>query len=128
MEFRPSIAGKGGTETALTEYGLTFGLDVARTFFSPRLATERRRVVSTIGRNERILDMFAGVGPFSISAAARAVDGFVTAYDINPYAVSYLMENASRNGVRNIAAHRRDSSELQFNREFDRVIMNLPRG
>jgi tRNA (guanine37-N1)-methyltransferase len=122
------VAGKGGTETVLTEYGFRFRLDVSKTFFSPRLASERNRVASTIGRNERILDMFAGVGPFSIFAAAKTVEGFVDAYDINPYAVSYLRENARANRLTNITAHRMNSAEIAAGKEFDRVIMNLPSG
>jgi len=122
------VAGKGGTETVLTEYGFRFRLDVSKTFFSPRLASERNRVASTIGKNEKILDMFAGVGPFSIYAAAKTVDGTVEAYDINHYAVSYLRENARINKLANITAHRMDSAEISSVGEFDRIIMNLPRG
>ena len=59
------LAGSGVTETVVTEYGLRFRLDVSKTFYSPRLASERKLVCASIRAGERVLDMFAGVGPFS---------------------------------------------------------------
>ncbi len=120
------IAGSGGTETSVSEYGLKFRLDVAKTFYSPRLAVERKRVASAIAPGERILDMFAGVGPFSISAARADVNGTVTAFDINPYALSYLKENAELNRIANIECHLRDSMTVEPDVPFDRILMNLP--
>lgn len=130
-EFRTrrihAIAGTGTTDTVVTEYGVRLRLDVARTFYSPRLASERRRVCSTLSPGERVLDMFAGVGPFSIAAARNASPGCVVALDINPYAVSYLKENAAANGVHNLEAHLRDAGTYSDG-QFDRIIMNLPSG
>ncbi len=120
------IAGRGGTETSVSEYGLRFRLDVSRTFYSPRLAVERRRVSSAVEGGECILDMFAGVGPFSISAARARRDVAVTALDINPYALSYLKENAALNRAENIECHLRDSMTFESGTQFDRIIMNLP--
>ncbi len=124
--LRP-IAGTGATETEVTEYGIRLRLDVSRTFYSPRLAVERRRVCSTIVSGETVLDMFAGVGPFSIQAAKYAFPGRVVSIDINPYAVSYLKENAEINRTPNVEAHLRDASDFSGG-PFDRVIMNLPSG
>jgi len=49
------------TETVHREYGHEFCLDLASVYFSPRLATERHRVVEQIEPDEQVLDMFAGV-------------------------------------------------------------------
>jgi tRNA (guanine37-N1)-methyltransferase len=122
------IAGRSGTETSVSEYGLKFRLDVAKTFYSPRLAVERMRISSAVGPGESILDMFAGVGPFSIAAARAAVNGNVIAFDINPYALSYLKENAALNRITNVECHLRDSISVEPGRLFDRIIMNLPQG
>ncbi|MCG1003083.1 MULTISPECIES: class I SAM-dependent methyltransferase family protein [Halobacterium] len=43
------VAGNG-TETVHTEYGCEFELDLATVYFSPRLATERHRVVEQVER------------------------------------------------------------------------------
>lgn len=120
-----AVAGTGVTETVVTEYGLKFRLDVAKTFYSPRLASERRNVSSTIMPGERVLDMFAGVGPFSLHAARSAYMGHVVSLDINPYAVSYLKENAAMNNLCNVEAHMRDASTFS-GEGFNRIIMNLP--
>ncbi|MEM2071591.1 MAG: hypothetical protein QXD61_08000 [Candidatus Caldarchaeum sp.] len=48
-----------------------FALDLVKVFFSPRLSSERLRVVSMTGTNEVVVEMFAGVGPFSTVLAER---------------------------------------------------------
>jgi tRNA (guanine37-N1)-methyltransferase len=90
------LAGES-TETVHREYGHEFLLDPTAVYFSPRLATERHRVVEQVGSDERVLDMFAGVGPFAVPAASRGAE--VVAVDANPAAIPYLRENARRNGV-----------------------------
>ncbi|MEM3851515.1 MAG: class I SAM-dependent methyltransferase family protein [Methanomassiliicoccales archaeon] len=117
------IAGAETTETTVRESGLIFKTDIAKTFFSPRLAAERNRVLMSAGISERVLDMFAGVGPFSIALASKASS--VLAADINPYAVSYAKENVKLNRRGNVRVVLRDAREIE-DCEFDRIIMNLP--
>ena len=115
------------TETVHREYGHEFALDIAEVYFSPRLATERHRVVEQVPEGERALDMFAGVGPFAVPMAARGAD--VVACDLNPVAVEYLRENARRNGVtERITAIEGDVRELtdDYAGWADRLVMNLP--
>ncbi|NQE04334.1 tRNA (guanine(37)-N1)-methyltransferase Trm5b, partial [ANME-1 cluster archaeon GoMg1] len=78
---------------------------------------------------EEIIDMFAGVGPFSIQIAKRAPQSHVTAIDANPDAIRYLRENIELNGVRNIEAIEGDIKEIheRFSNKADRIIMNLPK-
>lgn len=90
------LAGNG-TETVHREYGFEYALDLAAVYFSPRLATERHRVTERIAPDERVFDMFAGVGPFVIPAAARGARA--VGVDLNERAIEYLRENADRNGV-----------------------------
>ena len=90
------LAGES-TETVHREYGHEFLLDPTAVYFSPRLATERHRVVEQVQPGEQVLDMFAGVGPFAVPMASRGAE--VVAVDANPAAMPYLRENASRNGV-----------------------------
>ncbi|QLG28714.1 class I SAM-dependent methyltransferase family protein [Halorarum halophilum] len=116
-----------GTETVHREYGHEFLLDIAEVYFSPRLATERHRVVEQVAAGERAFDMFAGVGPFAIPMAVRGAE--VVACDVNPRAVEYLRENARRNGVsENLTAIEGDVREVaaEYDGWADRVVMNLP--
>lgn len=115
------------TETVHREYGHEFLLDLAAVYFSPRLATERHRVVDQIEPGEHVLDMFAGVGPFAIPAATQEAD--VVAVDLNETAIEYLRENASRNGISDaITAISGDVREVanDYQGWADRLVMNLP--
>jgi tRNA (guanine37-N1)-methyltransferase len=115
------------TETVHREYGHEFLLDLSAVYFSPRLATERHRVVDQIEPGQQVLDMFAGVGPFAIPAATRGAD--VVAVDLNETAIEYLRENAQRNGVtESITAIAGDVRGVvdDYQGWADRLIMNLP--
>jgi tRNA (guanine37-N1)-methyltransferase len=121
-------AGEPTTRTRYTEYGLRFEIDLSLAYFSPRLSGERQRVLALMDEGERVLDMFAGVGPFAITLAEQA--GVVYAADINPGAVSLMMENIALNRVRNVLPILADAARLSgvLPRRFDRVVMNLPFG
>ena len=115
------------TETVHREYGHEFALDIAEVYFSPRLATERHRVVEQVRDSEHALDMFAGVGPFAVPMATRGAA--VVACDLNPVAVEYLRENARRNGVADrVTAVEGDVRDLtaDYAGWADRLVMNLP--
>jgi tRNA (guanine37-N1)-methyltransferase len=114
------------TRTRLTEYGHRFDVDLAQAYFSPRLSTERQRVLGQLTGSERVLDMFAGVGPFAITLAARART--VLACDLNPAAVSLLIGNLRLNRCRNVLPLLCDAARLPalLHPGFDRIVMNLP--
>jgi tRNA (guanine37-N1)-methyltransferase len=115
------------TETVHREYGHSFAVDIARVYFSPRLATERHRVATQVEPGEHVFDMFAGVGPFVVPMAARGAE--VVGVDLNPAAVAYLRANAERNGVAaRVTAVEGDVRDVAGAYEgwADRIVMNLP--
>ncbi|ADB61622.1 protein of unknown function Met10 [Haloterrigena turkmenica DSM 5511] len=115
------------TEVVHREYGCEFLLDLAEVYFSPRLATERNRVVEQVTADEHVFDMFAGVGPFVIPFAKRGAE--CVGVDVNPEAIDYLRENARRNGVEDrVTATCDDVREVAPGYEgwADRIVMNLP--
>lgn len=120
------LAGEETTATTVTEHHHRFRVDLARAYFSARLATERQRLLDCISPGEEVLDMFAGVGPFAITLSSRA--GRVVAADINPDALCLLLQNLKLNRVKNVLPVLADAEHLGalFPRSFDRVIMNLP--
>ena len=75
------------------EYGCRYKVDLAKAYFTPRLSTERSRILSWIKEGDTIIDMFAGVGPYSILLAKSKKPSNVIAIDKNPDAVYYLKEN-----------------------------------
>lgn len=120
------LAGEG-TEVVYREYGCTFELDLAEVYFSPRLATERHRVVEQVASGEQIVDMFAGVGPFAIPMAKRGAT--VVGVDVNETAIEYLRSNAERNDVADrVTAIHGDVREVasEYAGWADRLVMNLP--
>ena len=122
------LAGTPTTRTRYTEYGLRFEIDLSLAYFSPRLSGERQRVLGLMEGGERVLDMFAGVGPFAITLSARA--GLVWAADINPCAVGLMLENIALNRAGNVLPLLADAARLPriLPSGFDRVVMNLPFG
>ena len=114
------------TETVHREYGSEFELDISAVYFSPRLATERHRVIEAVEPDEHFFDMFAGVGPFVIPAARRGAE--CVGVDLNPTAIEYLRRNAERNGVTDhVTAIHRDVREVSgYDDWADRIVMNLP--
>lgn len=122
------VAGEPRTETIHREYGCRYKVDLARAYFTPRLSTERSRVLSWIKEGDIVVDMFAGVGPYSILIAKSKKPSKVLAIDKNPDAVRHLRENIDINSVKNIEAIEGDAREeaKKFAGIADHVIMNLP--
>src|SRR5207245_7358775 len=79
------LAGEDNTQTEYKEHGCRFKVDVEKTFFSPRLSTERQRIADLISDGETVINMFGGIGMFSI-VAARRKKCHVYNIDINPFA------------------------------------------
>jgi tRNA (guanine37-N1)-methyltransferase len=120
------LAGIPTTRTLVLEYGHRFTVDLSEAYFSPRLATERQRVLHQMSGEEAVLDMFAGVGPFAITMSDKA--RLVVSSDINPAAVILMKENCVDNRCNNVMPVLADSGRLSkiVPWKFDRVVMNLP--
>ena len=121
------IAGEDNPITIHKEHGARLKLNVEEVYFSPRLATERKRVSDSVCDGENILDMFCGIGPFPI-VIAKNNNVNITGIDINENAIKYFKENIKLNKVKNIDTIMGDSREIStsFKTKFDRIIMNLP--
>ncbi|WP_324664796.1 class I SAM-dependent methyltransferase [Haloarcula sediminis] len=92
-----AVAGEGDTETVHTEHGTEYALDLAEVMFSPGNKAERARMGNAVNESERVLDMFAGIGYFTLPMARAGAE--VIAVEHNPTAFRYLVENTMRNGV-----------------------------
>jgi tRNA (guanine37-N1)-methyltransferase len=125
-----AIAGSGNTETVHHEFSCSYSLDVATVYFNPRLSHERMRVARQVWQSEVVIDMFAGVGPYSVLIAKSQPSSKVYSIDINPEAIKYLKENIFANGVADrvvpILGDARLLSAARLRGLADRVIMNLP--
>ena len=123
------VAGEERTETVHREFGCVFRVDLSKVFFSPRLSTEHQRVARQVAEGERVVDMFAGVGPFSILIAKTVKNVNVDAIDSNPEAARLIQENARTNKVESkVHVHLGDARTVarQLDGRATRAIMNHP--
>ena len=117
-----------GTETVHFENGLYYKLDTARLMFSSGNIDEKLRMASLDCRGETVVDMFAGIGYWTLPFAVRAHAERVIACEINPVAFRYLKENIALNGVEHIVQPvLGDNRDLPGEGFADRVMMGYVR-
>jgi tRNA (guanine37-N1)-methyltransferase len=123
------IAGEDKTETEYKEFGCKFTVDVENAFFSPRLSTERERISNLVQDGETVVNMFAGVGMFSIMIAKKK-KCTVYSIDINPIAAKLCEKNILSNKISgNIISINGDAAKIiqeQLKNKSDRTLMLLP--
>jgi tRNA (guanine37-N1)-methyltransferase len=123
------LAGEDRTETEYKEFGCRFTVDVAKAFFSPRLSNERERIANLIQDGETMVNMFAGVGMFSIMAAKKK-RCTVYSIDINPIASKLCEKNIELNKLAGkVVSINGDASKIieeQLQDKGDRTLMLLP--
>jgi len=121
------IAGERRTTTAHVEHGLRYHVDVARAYFSPRLAAERLCIAEQVRPGETVADPFAGVGPYAILIARRRRPERVIASDANPDAVSLLHRNVRENRAGQVVVREGDARGILAEAApLDRIILDLP--
>ena len=121
------IAGEDRTETIHREFNCMYKIDLAKVFFTPRLSYEHNRVAELVRSGEVVLNMFSGIGAFSILIARRVKQCKMFSVDINPSAIEYLKENIRLNKVEDkVIAILGDAAEIEEPTLADRVIMPLP--
>ena len=124
------VAGERKTETTHKEYGCAFKVDLERCYFSPRLSYERMRVSRQVKPNELVVNMFAGVGCYSILIAKHSEAKKIYSIDINPVAIEYMRENIRLNRVEGrvvpILGDAKRVVEERLRNAANRVLMPLP--
>lgn len=123
------LAGDNKTETEYKEFGCKFTVDVENAFFSPRLSTERERISNLVQNGEIVVNMFAGVGMFSVMIAKKK-KCTVYSIDINPIAAKLCEKNIKSNKlVGEIVSINGDALQIiqeQLQNKSDRTLMLLP--
>lgn len=80
------------------ESNCTFKFDFSKVYWNSRLHTEHDRLVTQYFQpSEVVMDVMAGVGPFSVPAGKK--ETIVLANDLNPESYKYLVENIKTNKV-----------------------------
>jgi tRNA (guanine37-N1)-methyltransferase len=124
------IAGENKTVTMHRESECLFAVDVEKCYFSPRLFYERMRIAKQVKNGEVVVNMFAGVGCFSIIIAKHSKVKKVYSIDVNPAAVQYMQENVRLNRVYGkvipLLGDAKEVIEERLHHMADRVLMPLP--
>jgi len=127
------LAGEKRTSTVYKEHGCEFSVDLAKVYFSPRLSHERMRIVKLIKESQRpenVINMFAGVGSFSIIIAVYCKSINVYSIDINPEAVYFMEKNININKVSDRVIPLLGDAKTIIHKDLkntaDRVLMPLP--
>jgi len=124
------VLGEDKTLTLYKEHGCIFKVDLAKVYFSPRLSTERIRISRKVEHGETVVNMFAGVGSFSILIAKHQPSSTIYSIDINPDAYNLMLENIKLNKVSNrvipLLGDARVIIEDSLKEVADRVLMPLP--
>jgi tRNA (guanine37-N1)-methyltransferase len=118
------------TETVHRENACRFKVDPTEAYFSVRLSTERERIAKLVRAGEKVLVMFAGIGPYPIVIARLADPDMVAGIEVNPYAIRYFQENIAINKMEGkVKALEGDVKDVvpKMKEQFDRVIMPLPK-
>ena len=124
------VLGEKKAETMHKESGCFFRVDLTACYFSPRLSFERVRIAHLVQQEEVAVNMFAGVGCFSVLMAKLGGARKVYSVDMNPAAVDFMRGNARLNRVSGrvvpILGDSKDVILGSLRGVADRVVMPLP--
>jgi tRNA G37 N-methylase Trm5 len=101
-EFRTQdlvyVSGVEKYETEYLENGVRFKLNPGKVYFSARLSTERSELMESLKDTQRVLVMFSGAGPYSLTALKMKPNlPLLTAIEINPDGHKYATESLQLN-------------------------------
>ncbi|NXQ86006.1 TYW2 protein, partial [Nyctibius grandis] len=106
--------------------GIRYTFDVTKCMFSSGNITEKLRVASLPCSGEVLVDLYAGIGYFTLPYLVHAAAAFAHACEWNGHAVEALRRNLALNGVQDrCRVHHGDSRQLELRDVADRVNLGL---
>jgi len=118
------IFGSNKTETIHKENQIRFKLDPKKIMFSSGNMDERLRMATISNIKEVVVDMFAGIGYFTLPMAVYSRPKKIFACEINPISYNYLCENIILNNVTDIVEPLKGDNRLVAPKNVaDRVIL-----
>jgi len=118
------IYGSNDTITIHKENDIRFKLDPQKIMFSSGNMDERIRMATISNKKETVVDLFAGIGYFTLPMAVYSKPKNIFACELNPVAYNYLCENIVLNDVSNIVTPiKGDNRDVAPKNIADRVVM-----
>ncbi|MBP2143947.1 tRNA wybutosine-synthesizing protein 2 [Methanococcus voltae] len=127
------------TETINKEHGCLFSIDASKIMWSMGNLEERKRIANKSNSDEIVVDMFAGIGYFTIPLAKYSKPKKIYALELNPNSYHHLCKNVKLNKVEdivvpinidnrtfqfdNLDTNTNDNAENKVNMKADRILM-----
>ena len=96
------IAGENNPIVIHKEHGVSYKFDITKVMFSKGNINERKYLSQLVKKGEVVIDMFAGIGYFSLPIAKNAEPKKIYSIEINPVSYHYLVENVRLNKLEEV--------------------------
>lgn len=91
------LAGKEVPIVIHKEHNVLYKFDITKIMFSKGNLNERKYLATLVKPREHIIDMFAGIGYFSLPIGLFSGAALIYSIELNPVAFKYLKENVKLN-------------------------------
>ncbi len=128
MEF---MAGINDPIVEHKENGVIYRFDLTKIMFSKGNVNERKFLATLVQNGEVVVDMFAGIGYFSLPIAKHSKAEHIYSIELNPYSYKFLLENIKLNKLENVIIPILGDSKVEVVKlarsgvRADRVVMGV---
>ena len=113
------------------EHDIIYNFDITKIMFSKGNLNERKYLATLVKPNEIIVDMFAGIGYFSLPIARHSRVKKIYSIELNPVSYKFLVKNIKINHLEDIVIPINGDCKSEVNKlsnegiKVDRVIMGV---
>ena len=110
-------------ESVKLENGIRYCFDVTKVMFASGNLAERKRMKCLDCTGETVVDMFCGIGYFTLPLAKYSGARRVFACEKNPQSYGFLLKNLALNEINNVIPLLGDNRDIPGKAFADRILM-----